>query len=37
MTLWRRILVEKRAAIIPLALGIVGNIVVYAVWSTRSG
>ena len=32
MTLWRRILVEKRAAIIPLVLGIVGNIVAYAVW-----
>jgi len=32
MTLWRRILVEKRAAIIPLELGVVGNIVAYAVW-----
>ena len=30
MTLWRRILVEKRALIIPLALGIVLNIAAYA-------
>jgi hypothetical protein len=29
VTLWRRILVEKRALIIPLALGIVLNIVAY--------
>jgi len=32
MTIWRRILVEKRAAIIPLALGVIGNIVAYVVW-----
>ncbi len=32
MTLWRRILVEKRAAIIPLALGVVGNVAAYALW-----
>ena len=32
MTLWRRIFVEKRAAIIPLVLGIVGNLVAYALW-----
>jgi hypothetical protein len=32
MTLWRRILVEKRAAIIPLVLGIAGNIAAYALW-----
>jgi hypothetical protein len=32
MTLWRRIFVEKRAAIIPLALGIVGNLLAYALW-----
>lgn len=32
MSLWRRIVLEKRAAIIPLALGVVGNIVAYAVW-----
>jgi Tfp pilus assembly protein PilO len=30
MTLWRRILVEKRAAIIPLAIAILANIGVYA-------
>jgi hypothetical protein len=30
VTLWRRILVEKRALIIPLALGIVLNIAAYA-------
>jgi hypothetical protein len=29
MTLWRRILVEKRVWLIPLALGIVANIAVY--------
>lgn len=32
MTLWRRILVEKRAAIIPLVLGIAGNLAAYALW-----
>jgi hypothetical protein len=32
MTLWRRILAEKRAAIVPLALGIVANIAAYALW-----
>ena len=32
MTLWRRILVEKRAAIIPLVLGVVGNELAYALW-----
>jgi hypothetical protein len=32
MTLWRRILVEKRAAIIPLVLGVVGNLLAYALW-----
>ena len=30
MTLWKRILVEKRAAVIPLALGLLVNIAVYA-------
>ena len=30
MTLWKRILVEKRVWLIPLALGIVANIAVYA-------
>ena len=29
MTLWRRILVEKRVWLIPLALGIISNIAVY--------
>jgi hypothetical protein len=32
MSLWRRILVEKRAAIIPLVLGVVGNVAAYALW-----
>jgi hypothetical protein len=32
MMLWRRILAEKRAAIIPLLLGVVGNIAAYALW-----
>jgi hypothetical protein len=32
MTIWRRILVEKRAAIIPLALGVLGNIAAYVLW-----
>jgi hypothetical protein len=32
MTLWRRILAEKRAAIIPLVLGVVGNVAAYALW-----
>jgi len=30
MTLTRRILIEKRAAIIPLAVGLLGNLAVYA-------
>jgi hypothetical protein len=32
MRLWRRIASEKRAAIIPLLIGIVGNIAAYALW-----
>lgn len=32
MRLWRRILAEKRAAIIPLVLGVVGNVAAYALW-----
>ena len=32
MVLWKRILVEKRALIIPLLLGVVGNIAAYALW-----
>jgi hypothetical protein len=30
VTLWKRILAEKRALIIPLALGVIGNIAAYA-------
>src|SRR5262245_41647536 len=30
MTLWQRVLVEKRLVIVPLALGILGNIAAYA-------
>src|SRR5262249_870355 len=32
VTLWRRILAEKRAAIVPLLLGLVANVVAYALW-----
>ena len=32
MTLWRRILVEKRVAIIPLALALAANIAAYSLW-----
>jgi hypothetical protein len=32
MNPWRRILVEKRAAIIPLALGVAANLAAYALW-----
>lgn len=32
MPLWKRIFVEKRALIVPLALGIVGNIAAYGLW-----
>jgi hypothetical protein len=32
VTLWKRILREKRAVIIPLALGVVANIAAYALW-----
>ena len=32
MTLWRRILVEKRILITPLVIGIVANIAIYALW-----
>jgi hypothetical protein len=32
MTLWRRILDEKRALIIPLVIGILGNAAAYALW-----
>jgi hypothetical protein len=32
MGLWKRILIEKRALILPLALGLVGNIAAYGLW-----
>lgn len=32
MTLWKRIVREKRAVIIPLVLGVVANIAAYALW-----
>ena len=32
MALWTRILVEKRAWIVPLLLGVIGNAAAYALW-----
>jgi hypothetical protein len=32
MPLWKRILVEKRGLIVPLVLGVVGNIAAYGLW-----
>ena len=32
MVLWKRILVEKRALVIPLVLGVIGNIAAYVLW-----
>ena len=32
MTLWKRILVEKRALVIPLAIGAIVNLGAYALW-----
>ena len=32
MVLWKRILREKRALIVPLVLGLLGNAVAYALW-----
>ena len=32
MPLWKRIVVEKRALIVPLVLGLIGNIAAYALW-----
>jgi hypothetical protein len=32
MPLWKRILVEKRALIIPIVIGIVGNAAAYGLW-----
>ena len=32
MPLWKRILVEKRGLIVPLALGVIANIAAYGLW-----
>jgi hypothetical protein len=32
MPLWKRILAEKRALVVPLVLGVVGNLVAYGLW-----
>jgi len=32
MPLWKRILIEKRTTIIPLTIGLLANVVAYAVW-----
>jgi hypothetical protein len=32
MPLWKRILIEKRALILPLALGLIGNAAAYGLW-----
>ena len=32
MALWKRILVEKRALIVPLLLGVIGNAAAYGLW-----
>src|SRR5450432_1776892 len=32
MPLWKRILAEKRALIVPLVLGVVANIAAYGLW-----
>jgi type II secretion system (T2SS) protein M len=32
MPLWKRILIEKRVAIIPLTIGVLANIAAYALW-----
>ena len=32
MPLWKRIVVEKRAVIVPLVLGVIGNIAAYGLW-----
>ena len=32
MTLWRRIFAEKRALIVPLLLGVIGNVAAYGLW-----
>jgi hypothetical protein len=32
MPLWKRILAEKRAVVVPLVLGVLGNIAAYGLW-----
>ena len=32
MVLWKRILAEKRVVIVPLVLGVIGNIAAYGLW-----
>src|SRR6516165_1590428 len=32
MPLWKRILVEKRAVVVPLVIGVVANIAAYGLW-----
>jgi hypothetical protein len=32
MPLWKRILIEKRAVIIPLTIGVLANVAAYALW-----
>jgi hypothetical protein len=32
MPLWKRILVEKRALMVPLVLGLIGNLAAYGLW-----
>jgi hypothetical protein len=32
MPLWKRIIVEKRGLIVPLVLGVIGNIAAYGLW-----
>jgi hypothetical protein len=32
MPLWKRILAEKRALIVPLVLGVIGNVAAYGLW-----
>jgi len=32
MPLWKRILLEKRAVVVPLVIGVVANIAAYGLW-----
>ncbi|MGH9143434.1 MAG: hypothetical protein ACRD2I_20040, partial [Vicinamibacterales bacterium] len=32
MPLWKRILAEKRALVVPLLLAVVGNLLAYGLW-----